>query len=158
MIFSAAFLCRKVHNRMQIPKERDLLLHAGKSCARTRRKWGSMDAENDFVPKIKLTIRRGTSFFGPGIAELLTLLESSGSMKEACRTMGLSYTKGWRIVNTAEENLGYDLIVRQHGGTGGGASCLTDRGKNLLEKYYGLEKEVMEFTGEAFRRTFPEGL
>ena len=117
-----------------------------------------MDAENDFVPKIKLTIRRGTSFFGPGIAELLTLLESAGSMKEACRTMGLSYTKGWRIVNTAEENLGYDLIVRQHGGTGGGASCLTDRGKNLLEKYYGLEKEVMEFTGEAFRRTFPEGL
>ncbi len=117
-----------------------------------------MEKKDTFAPKVKVTIHKGESFFGPGIAELMTLLGSSGSLKEACREMGLSYTKGRHIISRAEEALGYELIARQHGGSGGGASCLTEQGQKLLAAYYDFENEIKEYAEEAFARRFPDGM
>ncbi|MCI1722289.1 MAG: LysR family transcriptional regulator [Lachnospiraceae bacterium] len=117
-----------------------------------------MSDSEKFVPKIKLTIHGKESFFGPGIAELMSLVQEKGSVKNACREMGLSYTKGWTILNRAEKELGYPVIRRNHGGMDGGTSSLTEQGEKLLSDYYELEKDVDAYTRKAFRKKFPEGL
>ena len=35
------------------------------------------------------------------------------SMKDACGEMGMSYSKGWKIINRAEKELGYELLGAQ---------------------------------------------
>ena len=46
-------------------------------------------------------------FFGPGKARLMEYIEKTGSMQEACLEMGLSYSKGARMIKMAEKQLGY---------------------------------------------------
>lgn len=117
-----------------------------------------MEKYDRFTPKVKLTIHGNESFFGPGIAELMSLIDSTGSVKNACREMGLSYTKGWMILNRAEKELGFPIIRRNHGGTAGGTSSLNESGKKLLKEYYELEQEVDAYARKAFRKKFPDGM
>ena len=77
--------------------------------------------DKDLSVRVKVTIRKNNAFFGPGIAQLIRLIDELGSVKEACQSMGLSYSKGWFIINRAETELGYQLIRRNHGGRDGGA-------------------------------------
>jgi molybdate transport system regulatory protein len=112
-----------------------------------------------FGPKIKLTFRKdgARAFFGPGIAELLDLIEESGSVKEACRKMGMSYSKGRHILEVAEKALGLALTDRQHGGAGGGgATVLTAEGHHFLNEYRAFEKEVVTAAEELYRKRFLE--
>lgn len=104
-----------------------------------------------FTTKVKLTIRSEEGgFFGPGIAELLEYVDETGSVKEGCRKMGLSYTKGRLIIRKAERVLGFRLIEIRRGGTGGGASCMTDEGKRFLQEYRQLEADVSAYARERF--------
>lgn len=101
---------------------------------------------------IKLTYRKnGVKFFGPGVAELLELIDTEGSVKDACLSMGLSYSKGRMILKKAEEALGFNLITIQHGGPGGGASALTEEAEKLIREYRHLEEEVRDFAERRFR-------
>ncbi len=107
---------------------------------------------------VKLTYRaQGEKFFGPGVAELLEKVEQEGSVKEACRSMGLSYSKGRAILRRAEEWIGFPLLCIKHGGTGGGASTLTQEGKETLEAYRRLEDEVSRFAEKRFRESVRKG-
>ena len=81
-----------------------------------------MEQERRFEPHVKLTIRAdGHGFFGPGVAELMERIRRCGSVKDACRDMGMSYSKGRYILRRAEEALSMTLVLHQHGGAGGGA-------------------------------------
>jgi len=101
---------------------------------------------------IKLTYKcENEKFFGPGIAELLELVEKSASLKEACREMGLSYSKGRGIIKKAEAMLGFPLLTKQHGGLGGGASSLTEEGSVLLRNYRLLEEDVRRYAKKRFQ-------
>ena len=77
-------------------------------------------------------------------------------MKEACSAMGMSYSKGWKIVNRAEKELEYALITRQHGGSRGGKCEITPKGAALIQRYEKLEKDVQEYTKKIFLEYFPE--
>lgn len=105
---------------------------------------------------VSVKIMKEQQIFGPGTAQLLNLLQYTGSMKEACRQMNMSYTKGWTIINRAEEQLGYRVIKRQHGGKSGGASFLTEKGSQLLSRYEKMEEEVREVAQRVFQERFPE--
>jgi len=108
--------------------------------------------------KVKLTVHREKSFFGPGIVTLLELIDETGSVKLACRQMNLSYTKAWTIMNRAEEELGYELISRSQGGKAGGGAALTPKGLKLIEKYEELARKIGAYAEETFAEIFPEGL
>lgn len=104
-----------------------------------------------YVPHIKLSVRRdGTGFFGPGIAELLELVDQEGSLKVACARMGLSYSKGRYILRRAEQCLEFPLIEIRHGGQGGGASVLTEEGRRCLTGYREIEREVTAYAAGLF--------
>lgn len=107
-------------------------------------------------PVVSTRIAKDEIFFGPGIAQLLTLIEECKSMKGACAQMNLSYTKGWAIVNKAEKILGYQILSRQHGGPAGGGTRLTEEGRSLLKRYYELDEELRTYANQTFERIFPD--
>ena len=109
-------------------------------------------AEGSFAPGVKVTIRRqGEGFFGPGIAELMERIAESGSVKEACHLMGLSYSKGRYIIKRAEKAWGCPLVELHRGGSGGGAAALTPEGEALLAAFRRMEGAVKKSAGEHFQ-------
>ena len=71
-------------------------------------------------PHIKVELRAEDKFFGPGVCELLELIEQTGSLQSACTEMGLSYSKGSRMLRGIERQLGVSAVHRWTGGAGGG--------------------------------------
>ena len=112
--------------------------------------------KKDFHLRVKLQINTDEPVLGPGVAELLELVEETGSMKEACGRMGMSYSKGWKITGRAEQELGYPLILRSHGGRTGGSCSVTQEGLSLIRRYRALEEKVKEYASGIFKDIFEE--
>lgn len=109
-----------------------------------------------FYPAVSVKVYSKELVFGPGLVTLLEHLSQEGSMKEACARMGISYSKGWKIVNRAEKELGYGLLTRKHGGSMGGKCDLSMDGESLIARYRKMERRVRELTEAAFEEYFPE--
>ena len=92
--------------------------------------------------------------FGPGIAELLERVDQTHSLRKATIDMGMAYSKAWRIVKTAENALGFPLLVSTVGGRGGGSANLTDRGRQFLTAYRRFEAVVHDYADEIFEELF----
>lgn len=50
--------------------------------------------ENKLHYHMKVRVFRKEGAFGPGVAELMHHVEETGSLSEACRCMGMAYSKG----------------------------------------------------------------
>ena len=57
-------------------------------------------------PRVKVQLVRNEPFFGPGIVTLLKQIQALGSVREACEKTGMSYSKGWSLIRTAERETG----------------------------------------------------
>ena len=108
----------------------------------------------DIFPQIQLTLERDEGFFGPSVAQFLSLIDHTGSMQTACRQMHMSYTKGWKILKAAEKQLGYPLLITQSGGAEGGSSLLTPKAKDFLVRFLGMEKELREDAKKLYQKYF----
>lgn len=102
-------------------------------------------------PIITVRMAGENVFFGPGVSMLLKELESTGTMKDACRISGLSYSKAWKILNTAEKELGFPLVQRLHGGKSGGGCIVTEQGKRLMQQYWEADKKIKEYAEQVFK-------
>lgn len=109
-----------------------------------------------FEYRVTLRLKKEDIFFGPGTSELLQLVETTGSLNKAAETMGMAYSKAWRIIKFAEEKLGYPLIARKVGGVGGGGSALTQKGKTFLSCYQAFESEAKQQIDSLFEKYFKE--
>lgn len=107
-----------------------------------------------FYPESKLRLTGTQPFFGPGSAWLLSLIDLTGSVRLACQQMGVSYSKGWKMLSAMEEELGYTVVQRQQGGLHGGTAALTAKGRALLTAYTGYERECKAAIKEIFHRHF----
>lgn len=94
---------------------------------------------------VTLRLAREKVFFGPGVVTLLKGIAQTGSLKGACRDSGLSYSKAWKILNTAEEELSFPLVERLHGGKSGGGCIVTEKGSDFLKAYERIEKNVKAY-------------
>jgi molybdate transport system regulatory protein len=103
---------------------------------------------------VQVRLAKEDIFFGPGKARLMEYIEKTGSIQEACLEMGLSYSKGARMIKMAEKQLGFRLLERRVGGSGGGGSRLTDEGRDLLKKYRQLTLRVQQDADRAFAEIF----
>ena len=103
----------------------------------------------EFNTKIRLTLRtkQNEKFYGPGVQDLLTGIRVHGSVKDACEAMGMSYSKGRRILKHAETVLGYKLVERQQGGVDGGHASLTPAAEDFMQRYEVLNDAVNDFAG-----------
>ena len=103
---------------------------------------------------MKVRVFRKEGAFGPGVAELMHHVEETGSLSEACRCMGMAYSKGWRIMKHAEEDLGFPLMEGSRGGSRGGRTMLTEKGKDFLYRYEMFMEELNRSAEEFFMRWF----
>ena len=101
--------------------------------------------------QVRLRIYGDELIFGPGIAQIMELVEKTGSLSEACRQMQMAYSKGWRIVKRAENELGFSLMT---GNKGGGNMTLTEQGRNFLEKYQAMDAELKKDAQTLFEKYF----
>ena len=109
-------------------------------------------------PSLKVLIAKEQNFFGPGTEQLLELIESTGSVRNACQLMNISYSKGWKMIRLMEEQWGYPIVERKQGGLTGGSSYLSEQGKDLIKRYKLFQKEVKEQANEIFEKYFAEYL
>lgn len=79
---------------------------------------------------------------GPGKAELLELIEATGSISAAGRAMGMSYKRAWQLVDTMNAMFRAPLVVSSRGGAQGGGAVLTQDGRIVLAQYRALEEKA----------------
>lgn len=80
--------------------------------------------------------------FGPGPAELLGLIQESGSIAKAASAMGMSYKKAWELVSRMNALGQKPYVLLSQGGQKGGGAELTATGKKVLEAYNKLNKRI----------------
>lgn len=102
----------------------------------------------------QVRIARERDFFGPGVAAFLLLTDQTGSMQTACKEMGMSYSKAWKMINEMEVQLGYSVLERYAGGAEGGGSCLTEEGREFVRRYQDLRADVEKAVQDLFQKHF----
>lgn len=100
--------------------------------------------------------RKEEPSFGPGIARLMEEIKKEGSLAKACRSMKMAYSKGWKIVKRAEEDLGFSLMEGAKGGRDGGSTTLTAEGERLLHQFRAFEQDLEKEMKRLQRLHFPE--
>jgi molybdate transport system regulatory protein len=89
------------------------------------------------------------SHVGPGKIDLLEAIDSSGSLSQAARDLGMSYRRAWLLVHSLNSTFKEPVTRASTGGRGGGGVTLTPFGAALVERYRTLERE---FAALAARR------
>ena len=112
------------------------------------------NALNRIHPEVRLWISTERYFFGPGPYQLLGFIGDTGSLREACEQMGISYSKGWRILETLERHLGRKVVTRQRGGNRHGHCQLTPAGRQLMDAYRAYSAECKEQIQILFEKHF----
>lgn len=104
--------------------------------------------------QVKVRLVHTKPYFGPGTVTLLRQIHRLESVREASEKTGISYSKAWSMIHTAEEESGMELVSRQPGGKFGGTAKVTEAGLELVYRYEELEKSVERFAEEEYRRIF----
>ena len=76
--------------------------------------------------------------FGHGCVLLLQGIAHEHSLNRAAKSMGMAYSKAWRIINEAEGQLGCKFIERD----GARGSTLAPAGERAIEAYETLQSEI----------------
>lgn len=106
---------------------------------------------------LRIGLHAETAFWSPDCAQFLELVQATGSMLSACQCMHMSYSRGWRMINEIERQLGYPLLLRSQGGSNGGGSELTPAGKRFLAAFQQMQEEIRAESQAIFSRYFPNG-
>lgn len=104
--------------------------------------------------QIKARIYMKDFGIGPGVAKIMELVKETENLSEVYRIMGLSSSKGWKMIKNSEEDLGISLIKSTIGGSGGGKSSLTPEGEQLLQSYQNFTKEIEIECEKLFHKHF----
>lgn len=105
-------------------------------------------------PFVRISIEKEFLFFNSRTKLLLLLIHETNSVRGACKHIALSYSKAWNMLNQLEQELGYPVVERKHGGRNGGKTYLTKDGIEFLEKFQQLEENVRKYAKEEFDRIF----
>jgi molybdate transport system regulatory protein len=109
-------------------------------------------------PAVKVSLvtegERGLPFCGLGMVRLLEAIGQTGSVREAVDAMGISYSKGWKLLARIEEYLQVAVVDRQQGGKGGGKSALTPEGTRFLEKHKAFIADCNEEVNKVFQKYY----
>ena len=83
-----------------------------------------------------------TAYIGPGRADLLELIASTGSISAAGKAMNMSYKRAWSLVQALNSGFGLALVESSRGGASQGGAQLTDVGKTVLARYRAMQAKT----------------
>lgn len=109
---------------------------------------------SEMRPSFRFRLHREQPFYGPGAHHLLQLVEETGSLSNACRHMGISYSKGRKIIFTLEQQFGVPVIESRQGGKDGGFSYLTEDARELMRRYDAFCEEAQNTLLLLFEKHF----
>lgn len=92
-------------------------------------------------PRVRLQLGDEVAL-GPGKAELLMLIEETGSISAAARRMGMSYRRAWLLVETMNRCFASPLVETAQGGKGGGGAGVSELGRRVLVLYHQMEASL----------------
>lgn len=105
-------------------------------------------------PVVSVKLYTEEKCFGPGVCRLLEIVEEEHSLRKAALSMNMAYSKAWKIVKNAEEELGFELLSTKIGGKEGGGAVLTDKAKKIVSDYRNYESEIKKYSSEKFKDYF----
>ena len=97
-----------------------------------------------------LAIRKARVVFDARTLLLLRLIDETHSVSGACRSMSLSLTRAWRMINDLEADMGFRVVNRSQGGHHGGKTHLSDEGHILIRAYTAYSDKVMSVVRSGF--------
>lgn len=80
--------------------------------------------------------------FGPGKADLLNAIQSTGSISAAGKHLGMSYRRAWLLVDAMNRCFQQPLVETATGGTQGGGARLTPLGLDVIARYQQLQHDI----------------
>lgn len=83
---------------------------------------------------------------GPGKADLLQAIISTGSISQAAKQMNMSYRRAWQLVTTMNQCFVSSLVETQTGGSHGGGALVTPLGQAVLALYRQMEQTALAAT------------
>jgi len=85
---------------------------------------------------------------GPGKADLLTMIQDTGSIAAAGRSMGMSYQRAHDLVSALNADFRTPLVDTITGGARGGGAKLSVLGEQVLAAYREVERQAEAATAE----------
>lgn len=107
-------------------------------------------------PVMDFAIARGKPVLDGKLVTLLHLTRETQSVRDSCSRMQISYSTAWNLLNSAEDSLGYPLILRNKGGPSGSGSLLTERGRALLAASEQFETAARENLEKLYNEYFQD--
>lgn len=89
-------------------------------------------------------VARGERAFGPGKADLLDNIVSTGSISAAAKAMNMSYSRAWFLVDQMNRAFKRPLVNAAPGGRRGGGAQVTPEGVEMLALYRRLQAALNE--------------
>jgi molybdate transport system regulatory protein len=93
---------------------------------------------------------RNRIVFGRGRMEILEQIEKTGSINRAAKMLKMSYKTAWSKIKSTEKHMQTKIV---HSDKSKGTR-LTQKGKELVQKYRLLNKKCMHADDELFRKIF----
>lgn len=97
------------------------------------------------MASIRITTRvvtGGERAFGTGKAQLLERIAAEGSISKAAKSLDMSYSRAWQLVDQMNQSFRKPLVESTTGGRKGGGAVLTTMGKDLLSTFREMEKRL----------------
>jgi molybdate transport system regulatory protein len=102
----------------------------------------------DVRARPRLRVLAGSTIaLGPGKAELLERLHTSGSITKAAQEMKMSYMRAWTLIRTMNRCFKHPVVVSTQGGRRGGGAQLTETGQEVLALYKKMDAECLRAIG-----------
>jgi molybdate transport system regulatory protein len=99
----------------------------------------------------RLRVHRGGEIaLGPGKVALLEAIAAHGTLADGARSLGMSYMRAWKLVQTMNACFRKPLVVTARGGTQKGQAALTAEGREALRLYREMEEESLRAAAPAW--------
>lgn len=79
---------------------------------------------------------------GPGKAQLVALIDSTGSISAAAREIGMSYRRAWQLVDALNASFKEPVVLTAVGGKRGGGAVVTEFGRELVARFRAMEDKA----------------
>ncbi len=108
----------------------------------------------DYCSRIVL-VDNGVEVFSREAMELVKLIDTEKSIKDAASTLKISTAKAWKLIRAIEKGLGEKAVVKSRtDGVDGYNVHISPACRNLLEKYSAFESKSQEAIKAFYNQIF----